>query len=61
MSKVLDEPCKWFSHLKLCLAEVIHNFKWLKIIQISSNGGQLFSNFADWYLVFSLTCLKADM
>ena len=23
-----------FTHLKLCLADAIHNFKWVKIIQI---------------------------
>ena len=23
-----------FTHLKLCLADAIHNFKWIKIIQI---------------------------
>ena len=37
-----------FTHLKLCLADAIHNFKWVKIIQIWQNGGQLFSNLADW-------------
>ena len=28
--------CYWceFSHLKLCLADAIHNFKWVKIIKI---------------------------
>ena len=31
-----------FTHLKLCLADAIHNFKWVKIIQIWQNGGQLF-------------------
>ena len=31
-----------FTHLKLCLADAIHNFKWVKIIQISQNGGQIF-------------------
>ena len=25
-------------HLKLCLADVIYNFKWLKIIQIWNKG-----------------------
>ena len=28
-----------FTHLKLCLADAIHNFKWVKIIQIWQNGG----------------------
>ena len=27
-----------FTHLKLCLADAIHNFKWVKIIQIWLNG-----------------------
>ena len=38
-----------FTHLKLCLADAIHNFKWVKIIQIWQNEGQqnLISNFAD--------------
>ena len=31
-----------FTHLKLCLADAIHNFKWVKIIQIWQNGGQLY-------------------
>ena len=31
-----------FTHLKLCLADAIHNFKWVKIIQIWQNRGQLF-------------------
>ena len=31
-----------FTHLKLCLADAIHNFKWVKIIQIWQNGVQLF-------------------
>ena len=31
-----------FTHLKLCLANAIHNFKWVKIIQIWLNGVQLF-------------------
>ena len=43
-----------FTHLKLCLADAIHNFKWVKIIQIWQNGGQLFSNLADWLISFSL-------
>ena len=30
--------------MKLCLADAIHNFKWVKIIQIWQNGGQLFPN-----------------
>ena len=32
-----------FTHLKLCLTpDAIHNFKWVKIILILQNGGQLF-------------------
>ena len=45
-------------HLKLCLADAIHNFKWAKIIQIWQNGGQLFSNIAGWYHILSLAYLK---
>ena len=44
--------------LKLCLADAIHNFKWVKIIQIWQNGGQLFSKLADWCHILSLTYLK---
>ena len=46
--------------LKLCLADAIHNFKWVKIIQIWQNEGQLFSNIADWCHILSLTCLKGS-
>ena len=28
-----------FTHLQLCLADAIHNSKWVKIIQICQNGG----------------------
>ena len=35
-----------FTHLKLCLADAIHNFKWVKIIQIWQNGSQQISNLA---------------
>ena len=37
-----------FTHLWLCLTDAIHNFKWVKIIQIWQNGGH----------ILSLTCLK---
>ena len=47
-----------FTHLKLYLAEAIPNFKWVKIIRIWQNRGQLFSNFADWCHILSSTCLK---
>ena len=51
-----------FTHLKLCLADAIHNFKWVKIIQIWQNEGQLlevnwlmshfiFNVFKRWYLM----------
>ena len=36
-----------FTHLKLCLADAIHNFKWVEIIQIWQNGGQPFWNLTD--------------
>ena len=36
-----------FTHLKLCLADATHNFKWVKIIQIWQNGRGLFANLAD--------------
>ena len=44
----------------LCLADAIHNFKWLKIIQISQNEGQLFSNITNSCHILSLTCLKGS-
>ena len=44
-----------FTHLKLCLADAIHNFKWVKIVQIWQNGGHLFLNIADWCHISSLT------
>ena len=47
-----------YNHLKLCLADAIHNFKRVKIIQIWQNRGQLFSNLADWLHILSLTYLK---
>ena len=49
-----------FTHLNLCLADAIHNFKWVKIIQIWQNGGWIFSNLADICHVLSLTYLKGD-
>ena len=48
-----------FTHLKLCLAHAIHNFRWVKIIQIWQNEGQLFPNLADLMLHFIINmCLK---
>ena len=49
-----------FTHLKLCLADAIHNFKWVKIIQIWQNRSQLFSNLIGWCQILSLTFLKCD-
>ena len=40
----------------LCLADAIHNFKSVKIIQFRQNGGQLFLNIADCCHILSLTC-----
>ena len=31
-----------FTHLKLCLADAIHNFKWVKITQNWKNGREPF-------------------
>ena len=36
--------CKIFTHLKLCLATVTHNLKWVKITHIGINGEQTFAN-----------------
>ena len=47
-----------FTHLKLCLADAIHNFKWVKIIQIWQNRSQLFSNLAGWCHILFSTYLK---
>ena len=47
-----------FTHLKLCLADAIHNFKWVTIMQIWQNRSQLFSNRADWCHIMALTCWK---
>ena len=56
----VGEDLNWiiFTHLKLCLADAIHNLKWMEIIQIWQDGGQLFSNLAGWYHILSLTFLK---
>ena len=45
-----------FIHLMLCLADAIHNFKWVKIIPIWQNGGQPFSNISDWCHILSWPC-----
>ena len=47
-----------FTHLKLCLADAIHNFKWVKIIPIWQNGGQLFLNLAGWWHIFIFNIFK---
>ena len=47
-----------FTHLKLCFADAIHNFRWVKIIQIWQNGGQLFSNIAGWCHILFWPCLN---
>ena len=47
-----------FTHLKLRLADAIHNFKVVKIMQIWQNEDQFFSNRADWCQIMVLTCLK---
>ena len=47
-----------FSHLKLRLADAIHNFKWLKIIKIRQIKGEQLRNIADSCHVLTLTCLK---
>ena len=44
-----------FTHLKLCLADVIHNSKWVKIIQILQMEVNFFSNFADLMSHFIFT------
>ena len=43
------------THLRLCLADAIHNFKRLKIVHIWQNGRQQFWNRVDWCHFFSLT------
>ena len=44
---------------KLCLADAIHNFKWVKIMQIWQNGGQFFSNRADWcHIIYGFNMFK---
>ena len=53
----LEVVSRW-RDIQLCLADAIHNFKWVKIIQIWQNGSQLLSNIADWCQMLSLTCLK---
>ena len=47
-----------FTHANLCLADAIHNFKGVKIIQIWQNRGQLFWNLAGWC---DALCLKGGI
>ena len=42
----------------LCLADAIHNVKWVKIMQIWQNGDQLFSNRADWCHIMAFNMFK---
>ena len=46
-------------NLKLCLADAIHNFKWVKIIQTWQNGGQLFSIFCRLMARFIFNMFKS--
>ena len=57
----LELPSYFIETWKLCLADAIHNFKWVKIIQIWQNGGQLFLNHADWCHNLLLTIKKSDI
>ena len=50
-----------FPHLKLCLADAIHNFKWVKISQIWQMEGKDFQIFCGWRHVLPLTCLKSGI
>ena len=43
-----------FTHLKLGLDDAIHNFKWVKIIQIRQNECQRFWNIADWCHIYHM-------
>ena len=45
--------------MKLCLADAIHNFKWLKIIQIWQNGGLNIANLADYCHFFIFNRFKS--
>ena len=56
---------EFFTHFKLCLADWIHNFKWLKIIQIWQNEGFqicfqsfIFNIFKRWYVMWKYRMLK---
>ena len=38
-----------FTNWKLCLADTIYKFNWVRITQILQNRDQLFLNIADWF------------
>ena len=46
-----DRLVRIFTHLKLCLADALHSFKWVKIIQIRQNEGQQFWH---WLILVTL-------
>ena len=48
-----------FTHLKLCLADAIHNFKWVKIIHIWQNGCNYFQILLINVTFFLQICFKA--
>ena len=48
-----------FTHLVLCLADAIHNFKWVKVIRIRQNWGQRFWNIVYWcHIIFIFNVFK---
>ena len=51
-SVIITFVSKWIFSYKFA----IHNFKWVNIIQIWQNGGQLFSQQTDWchFLYFNM-------
>ena len=44
LTKALNCPNSISSHLKLCLAAAIHNFKWVKIAHVCLIWDQAFAN-----------------
>ena len=51
-----------FTHLKLCLTDAIHNFKWGdNYPDLTKYRSTDFENLVDWCHVWSLTCLKAGI
>ena len=64
INSIIEPPNKLIgilTHFKLCLAVAIHNFKWVKIIQIWQKGDQGFRNLVDWCHVLAWTYLRADI